>query len=134
MYVHAYQRYSRNSVSAQLVEQSVFSQPLKMKTWNVWQALTAFWLATHRLCFFGWTNAKRYYTLQRFDRKYICFKKMLDIIGLHNCYRQGVRVKVLAVAISFDIVFPSVSFAHSFLTVPGPWVKDSLRFEGILAH
>ena len=32
MYVHAYQRYSRNSVSAQLVEQSVFSQPLKMKT------------------------------------------------------------------------------------------------------
>ena len=53
MYVHAYQRYSRNSVSAQLVEQSVFSQPLKMKTWNVWQALNAFWLATHRLCFLG---------------------------------------------------------------------------------
>ena len=59
---------------------------------------------------------------------------MLDIIGLHNCYRNGVRVKVLAVAISFDVVFPSVSFAHFFLTIPGPWVKDSLRFEGILAH
>ena len=50
MYVHAYQRYSRNSAYAQLVEQSVFSQPLKMKTWNAWQASTA-WLATHRLCF-----------------------------------------------------------------------------------
>ena len=83
--------------------------------------------------FFGWTNTKRYYTLQRFDRKYICYKKMLDIIGLHNCY-NGVRVEVLAVAISFDFVFPSVSFAHFFLTVPDPWLKDSLRFEGILAH
>ena len=76
----------------------------------------------------------RYYTLQRFDRKYICFKQMLDIIGLHNCYRNGVRVEVLAVAISFDVVFPSVSSAHFFLTILGPWVKDSLRLDGILAH